>query len=253
MKNVYLSKIVTGSVWAIIPARAGSKGVINKNIKPLGGHPLIAHTIAVCRLSYEIQRTIVSTDSEEYANISRLYGAEVPFIRPSDYATDLSQDIDFMKHAIMWFAENEGKLPEYWVHMRTTCPIRKADIINKAIKLIKLHPEATSLLSVCIPEGVLSPYKWMVKEGDYLRSIFFNNNDDANRPRQTYPVAYSRSIYADIYKSENIIRNEILFGNCIIPFETEETIDIDTVNDLERAEKLQMDAEITNYLQGQVG
>ena len=250
MNSAYASKIEPGTVWAIIPAREGSKGVINKNIRPLGGHPLIAHTIAVCNLSGEIQRTVVTTDSEKYAEIAKIYGAEIPFLRPVEYATDSSQDIEFMKHAIMWFAVNEGRLPEYWVHMRTTCPIRRATIVDEAVKKIKLYSEATSLLSVCTPKGVLSPYKWMIKDGEYLKSIFFENNDDANRPRQTYPNAYSRSIYVDIYKSKTIIENEALFGKCIIPFETDETIDIDVACDLERAEKLEIDDEVINYLEG---
>lgn len=250
MNSAYISTIESGAVWAIIPARVGSKGVINKNIRPLCGHPLIAHTIAVCKLSGEIQRTVVTTDSEKYAEISKVYGAEIPFLRPAEYAADSAQDIEFMKHAIMWFAENEDRLPEYWVHMRTTCPIRRVTLVDEAIEKIKLYPEASSLLSVCIPDDVLSPYKWMIRDGEYLKSIFFENNDDANRPRQTYPTAYSRSIYVDIYKSKNIIDNEVLFGSCIIPFETKETIDIDTARDLERAEDLGIDDDILNYLEG---
>ena len=250
MNKEYLSKIKNGELWAIIPARSGSRGVTNKNIRRLCGHPLIAHTIAVCKLSKEVDRTIVTTDSEKYAEISREYGGEAPFLRPAEYATDFSQDIEFMMHAIRWFAENEDRLPEYWAHMRTTCPVRNADILDTAIKKIKSYPESTSLLSICIPGGVLTPYKWMIKDGEYLRSIFFDNNDDANRPRQTYPEAYSRSIYIDIYKTKVIIENEILFGDCVIPFETAETMDIDTESDLERAEKLEIDKDVADYLRG---
>lgn len=248
MNQDYLNRIQKGIAWAIIPARAGSKGVTDKNIRDLKGHPLIAHTIAVCNLVNEIQRTIVSTDSEKYADIAKKYGAEVPFLRPSEYALDTSHDIDFIKHALEWFSENEGRIPEYWVHMRTTCPLRKPNIVNEAIKKIKMHPEATSLLSVNIPEGVLTPYKWMIKDGEYIKSIFFDNNDDANKPRQAYPEAYSRTSYVDIYKSSNIISNELMFGKNIIPFETEDTIDIDTLGDLERAQKLDVYKGVIDYL-----
>ena len=252
MNQDYLNRIQKGIAWAIIPARAGSKGVTDKNIRDLKGHPLIAHTIAVCNLASEVQRTIVSTDSEKYADIAKQYGAEVPFLRPSEYALDTSHDIDFIKHAIEWFSENEGRIPEYWVHMRTTCPLRCPDIVDEAINKIKKYSESTSLLSLCIPEGVLSPYKWMVREGDYVKSIFFENNDDANRPRQTYPDAYSRSIYVDIYKSSNVIRCDTLFGNCIVPFETEETIDIDTLNDLDKAKEYEIDKDVLVYMNRRV-
>ncbi len=249
MNKLYLDKIKKNEVWSIIPARSGSKGVPDKNIRLLSGYPLIAHTIAVSKLSKEIDRTIVSTDSEKYAKIAKFYGAETPFLRPAEYSTDSSQDIDFMRHAIEWFAENEGCIPEYWVHLRITCPLRKAVEVDEIIRKIKDYPDATSLLSVCIPKGVLTPFKWMIKDGDHLRSIFFENNDDANRPRQTYPEAYSRSIYADIYKTSNIIENEILFGKSIVPFETEEMTDIDDISDLEKVQGEIIDSEVVKYLE----
>lgn len=241
-------KVENGKVWAIVPARSGSKGIIDKNIKLFQGYPLIAYTIAAGALAENIDRVIVSTDSQQYADIAKIFGAEVPFLRPAKYATDDSQDIDFMKHAISWFYDNEEVLPEYWVHLRVTCPIRKAETVDEAISRIKEHQEASSLLSVCIPEGVLTPFKWLVKDGEYLRSIFFENNDDSNKPRQSYPDAYCRSIYVDIYKTDTIVRQGVLFGDCIVPFETSETVDIDELSDLLKAEKLVIDSEITEYL-----
>ena len=120
MDKKILEHIDKGKVFAIIPARSGSKGVKNKNIRLLNGYPMIAYTIAAAKLSENIDRVIVSTDSEQYAEIAQKYGAEVPFLRPAEISGDTSADIEFMQHAINWFYENEGKVPEYWLHLRVT-------------------------------------------------------------------------------------------------------------------------------------
>ncbi len=115
------------NVIAIIPARSGSKSVTDKNIKLLSGHPLIAYSIVAAKLSKEIKRVVVSTDSEEYAEIAKKYGAEVPFIRPEIYSKDSSTDRDFFIHAMNWFKDNENTLPEYWVQLRPTTPLRNPE------------------------------------------------------------------------------------------------------------------------------
>ena len=95
------------TVFAIIPARGGSKGVIKKNSKCFGGHPLIAYSIIAAKLCPSIDRVIVSTDSVEITEIAKRYGAEVPFLRPEAYAQDHSPDLDFIKHALDWFDRHE--------------------------------------------------------------------------------------------------------------------------------------------------
>ena len=149
---------------AIIPARSGSKGVSGKNIYPVGGHPLIAYTIAVAVLSSRIERVIVSTDSEEIAEIARDYGAEVPFLRPLEFAQDHSSDRGYLLHAMQWLQDSEGHVPEYWVHLRPTTPLRKVEIVDQAILEIMKHPEATSLRSGHpVPQ---SPFKWFQKDSN---------------------------------------------------------------------------------------
>src|SRR3989338_8594063 len=100
-------------IYSIIPARAGSKGVPGKNVKLLGGYPLIAYSIIASRFFSKIDRTIVSTDSIETAKIALRYGAEVPFLRPKEFAKDTSGDLDYVLHAINWFRDNETQVPEY--------------------------------------------------------------------------------------------------------------------------------------------
>ena len=116
----------------IIPARGGSKGVPGKNIRDVGGFPMIAYSIIASKLSKNIERTIVSTDSQEIADIALKYGAEVPFLRPEKFARDDSKDIEFFQHAIDWFSENEGYVPNYWVQLRPTTPLRESSIIDKS-------------------------------------------------------------------------------------------------------------------------
>ena len=89
------------SILAIIPARGGSKGVPKKNIQPLKGFPLVAYSIASAIISKKIDRVLVSTDSEEIAEIAVNYGAEVPFLRPAEYATDNAIDRDVVVHAMV--------------------------------------------------------------------------------------------------------------------------------------------------------
>jgi N-acylneuraminate cytidylyltransferase len=173
-------------VVAVIPARAGSKGVVDKNIKLLAGHPLIAYSIAVARLASGIDRIIVSTDSEVYASIAREYGAEVPFLRPDEISGDTSTDYDFVRHLLDWMLCNEGNMPKYLVHLRPTTPLREGNYIDAAINRIKKTGSATALRSV--HEMSESAYKSFEIDGDYLKSIGSNSFDlDAfNKPRQRY-------------------------------------------------------------------
>ena len=97
---------MVGGIIAIIPARAGSKGIPDKNVKQLAGHPLLAYSIAAARRA-EIDPVIVSTDSEDYAEIVKRYGAEVPFIRPAEISKDSSTDYQFMRYAMEWYKNNK--------------------------------------------------------------------------------------------------------------------------------------------------
>ncbi len=94
-------------ILALIPARSGSKSVVDKNIRKIAGKPMIAYSIEHAKQSKYINRIIVSTDSETYAQIAREYGAETPFLRPAEYATDTSLDIEVFEHALSWPKEHE--------------------------------------------------------------------------------------------------------------------------------------------------
>jgi len=101
---------------------------------PLVDKPIIAYSIAAARKSKLINRIIVSTDSMKYANLAKEYGAEAPFLRPTELADDKSTDYDWVKHLLNWLVENEGNTPEYLVHLRPTTPLRDPELIDSAIE-----------------------------------------------------------------------------------------------------------------------
>lgn len=221
---------------AIIPARSGSKGIVNKNIKLLAGHPLIAYSIAVAHLANGIDRIIVSTDSEEYARIAREYGAEVPFLRPDEISSDNSTDYDFVRHLLNWMLHNEREIPQYLIHLRPTTPLRDAICIDAAIERIKQANCATALRSVHeMPE---SAYKAFEIDGEYLKSIGANSYalDIANKPRQSFQKTYQANGYVDIIKTAYVIENDKLHGDRVIAFVTPRVVEVDTMDDFEYLE-----------------
>ena len=139
-------------VIAIIPARAGSKGVLNKNIKSLNGKPLISYTIEEAKKSKFIDKLIVSTDSKEIADISLSQGASVPFIRPSELSTDSSLTFDVIKHT-MNFLKDKDEHYDIIVLLQPTTPFRKVESIDKAILTLKKSNKYTSVVSVIEVEG----------------------------------------------------------------------------------------------------
>src|SRR4051812_3665483 len=112
-----------GGVLALIPARGGSKGIPRKNTMVMAGRPLIAWSIDHALQSTRITRVIVSTDDAEIATVAEQWGAEVPFVRPAEYAGDLSPDIDVFRHAFEFLATNESYEPDMVVHLRPTGPV----------------------------------------------------------------------------------------------------------------------------------
>ena len=227
-----MSKIV-----ALIPARSGSKGVPGKNIKPLAGFPLIAYSIKAALKSKLIDRVIVSTDSEEYANIAREYGAEVPFLRPSELSGDKAADTDFFKHAIDWFIENEGEVPEYFAHLRPTTPLREPNVIDAALKSF-IGSDFTALRSV--HKMTESSYKSFEIEDDKLKCLCGGNFDieSANLARQAYPSTYDANGYIDVVRSEMVIQKNLIHSDRVQAYVTDVSYEIDELSDIDFLEYL---------------
>lgn len=228
MKEYNINENLTA---ALIPARIGSKGVPKKNIRLLKGYPLIAYSIIASRLSDKIDRVIVSTDAEEIAVIAKEYGAEVPFLRPANFARDHDGDIGFVLHAIEWFRENEPEIPGCLVHIRPTTPLRDVSIIDGAIETLRNHPAATSLRSGHLASE--SPFKWFTRDEDgYFESICKGlSNDAANDGRQGFPDVYIPDGYVDVMKTDYIVKNGILHGARMFGYPSPVCVEVDTEDD----------------------
>jgi len=224
------------SIIALIPARSGSKGVPQKNMKLLGGRPLIEWSIAACNLVYEIQRTILSTDSKKYADKAKALGCEAPFLRPANISGDLSTDIEFVKHALDWLAANETE-PDFLVHIRPTTPFRCPKLIREAINLFIKNPAATSLRSVHAMSE--SSYKTLeiTNQGKLKRlGSHTTDLDTVNNARQTFPDTYIANGYVDVLSTKFIRENNLIHGDYVLPFITPPVQEIDTNADFEYLE-----------------
>lgn len=220
------------NITAIIPARSGSKGVPGKNIKNLGGIPLFAYSIIAAKMMPSVSRVVVSTDSEEYAQIAKAYGAEVPFLRPDNISGDKSTDFDLFIHALKWFKENENFNPEYLLHLRPTTPLREPEIMENAVKLFVENIDLASSLRSghAAPE---SPYKWFLKdEHNFFKGLRDDlNPEKVNLPRQSFPTVYIPDGYIDILKSSVILNSGTLHGDRMLVFESPYCVEVDTNDD----------------------
>lgn len=225
------------SVIAIIPARSGSKGIKDKNIFNMGGYPLLAYSIIAAKLSKRIDRILLSTDSEQYAEIGKRFGAEVPFFRPAEFSADKSTDREFMAHAMEWIRDNEGTLPEFWVHLRPTTPLRDPQHLDEAVVIMESHPEATALRSAHpSPE---SPFKWFRRtEQGYLTALTSDdtNLDRFNLPRQAYPTVFIPDGYVDIVRSSFVLGTPLFHGDRVLGYESPQCTEVDSAEELERLE-----------------
>jgi len=219
-------------IAALIPARGGSKGIPRKNIKQLHGFPLIAYSIAVCKLSKYIDDIFVSTEDLEIAQVAEKYGATIPFIRPSEYATDNSTDHDVLKH----FFKNIDV--EDLIFIRPTTPLRCPNSLDEIVeKYYENKKETTSIRSVHeIPE---SPHKLFKIENGYCKGFFKDFKGDenyTNLPRQVFPKAYQPNGYADILK-RSIVESGTSFGDKIVPYITDFVTEIDVSYQFEMLER----------------
>lgn len=227
--------ILQKEILGIIPARGGSKGIPGKNIKLLNGKPLIAYTIEEAIKCDCIQKLIVSTDSSEIAAEAKQFGAEVPFIRPNNLATDTASSIEVVLHAVNWLKEKECYIPDIVLILQPTSPLRTAsDIKNVLIEMINTN--ADSLASVC--EAAAHPF-WMKKIEHGKLLPFFETPNSYTR-RQDLPEVYqlNGAIYA--VKTNVLVEKKSIYGDdtraYIMP--AERSIDIDNMLDWRLAEIL---------------
>lgn len=228
-------------VLAVIPARGGSKGIPRKNIRDFAGYPLIAYSIAAGLQASRVTRVIVSTDDEEIAEVARRFGAEVPFLRPVEFAQDQTLDLPVFQHALGWLAENEDYHPEVVVQLRPTSPIRPPGLVDEAVGILLDHPEADSVRGV-VPAGQ-NPHKmWRIDpETGRMQPLLFVEGiiEPYNAPRQALPPVFWQTGHVDAIRP-HVFASGSMSGQVILPVQIDPsyTVDIDTPKDWARSEWL---------------
>ena len=185
-----------------------------------------------------ITRVIVSTDDEEIAEVSRKWGAEVPFIRPMKISQDQSLDIEVFEHALRWLNKNEAYQPELIVHLRPTGPVRRVALIDQAVEAILSHPEADALRSVQIAKQ--NPYKMWFIENELLKPILQLEGikEPYNMPRQKLPKTYWQNGTLDITRKQTVLEKKSMMGEKIFAFKINEpAYDLDYPEDIPVIEK----------------
>jgi N-acylneuraminate cytidylyltransferase len=226
-------------ILAVIPARGGSQGIPGKNLRRLAGRPLLAWSIAAAQQARRITRVITSTDDEEIASAARSYGAEVPFIRPAEFAQNDTRDLPVFQHAIEWLKKNEGYVPDIIVQLRPTSPLRPPGLVDQAINLLLPDERADSVRSVTSPSQ--NPFKmWTVTEGALQPLISAEIPEAYNAPRQALPATYWQTGHVDVFRTRTVTEKVSLTGDRILPVmvDSRYAIDIDTLMHLRIAEEL---------------
>ncbi|HEX4786432.1 MAG TPA: acylneuraminate cytidylyltransferase family protein [Candidatus Sulfotelmatobacter sp.] len=226
------------SAIAIIPARGGSKGLPGKNVRLLGGMPLIAHSIRLAQLCPGIGRCIVTTDNEEIAKVAREAGGEVPFLRPPELAADATPMLPVLRHAIREMEAREGKRYELVVLLQPTSPFRLPEDVSQAIEIMEQDPDAVGVVAVSVP--AFNPRVVCVEEkGGYLRWAFdqkmYTRRQDAESVYRVNGMLY-------VWRRDYLMRcsSEQLYASphriLIVP--EERALDIDTLHDFQVGEAL---------------
>jgi CMP-N,N'-diacetyllegionaminic acid synthase len=224
-------------ILAVVPARGGSKGIPRKNIRPLLGKPLIAWTIDATQRANQLDRTIISTEDQEIADVARAEGAEVPFMRPPTLAKDDTPTLPVIQHALHWLEENEGYRPDAVMILQPTSPLRQSHHIDEAIQVLKEDPQADSLVSCINVPHHFHPRKVMRRASTgYLHPY---RKEEAIVRRQDLEPLVARN-GAAIYLARREVLDHGIFGSRLLPFMMVEgdSVDIDEVSDFEKAEQV---------------
>lgn len=221
----------------LIPARGGSQGVPRKNIRALGGKPLIGHTIDAAHQAKLLDRVIVSTDDEEIATIARTLGAEVPFIRPSSLAQSDTPMLPVIVHALETLGA-EGWKADAVCLLQPTFPFRRADEIDACVAAFE-EQEADCVISVHRVPHQFNPHWVFLEKPDKSLELATGEREPIPR-RQELPIAFHRSGSVYVSRASVIRGRGSLYGDRIIGYETpaETACNVDTMDDWARAEAL---------------
>lgn len=228
-------------VLAVIPARGGSKGVPRKNIRMVGGKPLIAYTIEAAQAVQDrLHRLIVSTDDAEIAAAGLKYGAEVPFMRPSDLGGDKVPMVPVLKHAIQTIEEMDGIRLDWVLLLQPTCPFRAPEDILAALDLAAWGG-CDSVISVV---QVLAHHPILMKKIENDRLLPYSIEEVEGTRRQDYkPPAYMRNGCIYLSRRDNLMEHNSIWGKVIRPYVMPEdrSVNVDSELDMKLVEFMLQD------------
>jgi CMP-N,N'-diacetyllegionaminic acid synthase len=227
-------------VLGIITARGGSKGIPGKNLKPLGGRPLIDYTIDAAN-DTPLDRLILSTEDRRIADAARALGCEVPFMRPAELARDETPHLPVILHAVQWLRDHEHYLPDIVLTLQPTSPLRSSADIAAALRMLELS-DADSVVSVNEVSAHAHPMRMLSVGADGLATLFVTGEPVRNRinRRQDLPRAFvmNGAVYAC---RTNVLftATPSLYGDRVVayPMPIERSISIDTQEDWAEAER----------------
>ncbi len=225
------------SAVALIPARAGSERVRDKNVRPLAGHPLLAYAVATARQAGVFDRVVCSTDSTKIADVAKRYGADVPFLRPAKFATSTSPDIEWITHALEQIDEHY----DLFAIVRATNPFRGPDVLQRGLEQLLATPEADSIRAVELVKQ--HPGKMWVLEGKTMRPLLdqshLENAWHAGQ-YQALPQIYVQNSALEIAWTRVVSQTGTREGRVVAPYLTNdyEGFNIDNEEDWERARRL---------------
>ncbi len=224
---------------AFVPARAGSERVPHKNIRPLAGHPLLAYAIETALQSDVFERVVVSTDSEDIAEVARWYGADVPFLRPAEYATSTSPDIE-------WLSDMLSRLDapyDIFALVRATNPFRGPDVVRRGFERLLATPEADSLRAVELVKQHPGKMWLLAEDGRTMAPLLDQSHLDVAwhaGQYQALPEVYVQNSALEIAWTRVVTETGTREGRVLAPFLTVglEGFNVDDEDDWERAERL---------------
>jgi len=218
---------------AIIGARYNSKGVPNKNVKEIMGHPLISYSIGAALLSKRIDHVIFTSDSPEYIKIAEKYGRNklITILRPPYLSEDETPDHPYILHAL--YHMSGLSLDDNVVLLRPTTPFRQASVIDKAIETLCMT--GTDSLRSVVQSDFVAEKLYRTNDDGHIETCLGNTIDESNLPRGYFKSCFMSDGYVDVIKVKTLI-NKGFYGKTVLPFFIEEkTIDIDTPEDFNRA------------------
>ncbi len=221
-------------ILGLIPARGGSKGVPGKNIKLLAGKPLIAYSIEAAKQSH-LSKVIVSTDDESIEEIALRFGAEVPFLRPADLASDTAKSLEVAKHALIAMEQIDGVRYDAIMLLQPTAPFRSTSDIDNALELLSKNPHADSVISVVDVEGHHPARMKYIENGRLVDPPFCEAYENQNR--QELQPMYIRNGAIYLTKRDTLLSGSYKGKSCMaLVMPQHRSCNIDTLHDFDYAE-----------------